>query len=56
MNHKVQQELVKGLQFHMRKQVLLKTPAIAFGRSISGIDYESLDGQPAHLFFYDCGK
>src|SRR5699024_5719581 len=26
-------------------------PAIAFGRSADGIDFASLDGQPAHLFF-----
>ncbi len=24
---------------------------LAFGRSISGVDFESMDGQPAHLFF-----
>ncbi|MBW1708727.1 MAG: PTS sugar transporter subunit IIA [Deltaproteobacteria bacterium] len=24
---------------------------IAFGRSLEGIDFESLDGQPVHLFF-----
>lgn len=29
----------------------VKTPSIMFGRSESGIDYDSLDGQPAHLFF-----
>lgn len=27
------------------------TPAIVFGRSEKGIDFNSLDGQPAHLFF-----
>ncbi|GAE92063.1 PTS system [Gracilibacillus boraciitolerans JCM 21714] len=27
------------------------TPAIAFARSKPGIDYDSLDGKPAHLFF-----
>lgn len=26
-------------------------PAIAFGRSPEGIDFDSLDGNPAHLFF-----
>ncbi|GAA3330424.1 hypothetical protein GCM10020331_082930 [Ectobacillus funiculus] len=26
-------------------------PAIAFGRSKEGVDYEALDGQPSHLFF-----
>ncbi|MHC0552515.1 PTS fructose transporter subunit IIABC [Salinicoccus sp. CNSTN-B1] len=29
----------------------VKTPAIMFGRSIDGIDYDSMDGQPAYLFF-----
>jgi len=24
---------------------------LAFGRSTSGVDFESMDGQPAHLFF-----
>ncbi|MFZ3577549.1 PTS fructose transporter subunit IIABC [Virgibacillus sp. DJP39] len=33
------------------KSAAVKVPAIAFGRSDSGIDFESLDGQPAHLFF-----
>ncbi len=26
-------------------------PLLAFGRSISGLDFESMDGEPAHLFF-----
>ena len=29
----------------------MKSPAIAFGKSKEGVDYQSLDGQPAHLFF-----
>ncbi|ASK61449.1 PTS fructose transporter subunit IIA [Virgibacillus phasianinus] len=33
------------------KSSAVKVPAIAFGRSESGIDFDSLDGQPAHLFF-----
>lgn len=33
------------------KSEAVKTPAIAFGRSFAGIDFESLDGQPAQLFF-----
>lgn len=33
------------------KSAAVKTPAIAFGRSEAGIDFESLDGAPAHLFF-----
>lgn len=26
-------------------------PAISFGRSLKGLDFESMDGQPAYLFF-----
>ena len=26
-------------------------PLISFGRSLEGLDFESMDGQPAHLFF-----
>ncbi|OAH56121.1 MULTISPECIES: PTS fructose transporter subunit IIABC [Bacillaceae] len=33
------------------KTAAVKEAAVAFGRSKAGIDYESLDGQPAHLFF-----
>ena len=29
----------------------MTSPAIAFGKSKEGVDYQSLDGQPAHLFF-----
>jgi len=29
----------------------LEQPLISFGRSIEGLDFESMDGQPAHLFF-----
>lgn len=41
----------EGIAIPHAKTNAVKEPAIAFGRSISGIDYESLDGQPAHLFF-----
>ncbi|TYR80788.1 PTS fructose transporter subunit IIABC [Priestia megaterium] len=41
----------EGIAIPHAKTSSVKTPAIAFGRSIEGIDYESLDGQPAHLFF-----
>lgn len=40
-----------GVAIPHAKSHAVKTPAIAFGRSTSGIDYDSLDGQPAHLFF-----
>ncbi|RFB29901.1 PTS fructose transporter subunit IIABC [Bacillus sp. ALD] len=41
----------EGIAIPHAKTSSVKTPAIAFGRSTEGIDYESLDGQPAHLFF-----
>ena len=33
------------------KVAAVDTPAIAFGKSKAGVDYQSLDMQPAHLFF-----
>ncbi|MES9685106.1 PTS fructose transporter subunit IIC [Bacillus sp. AFS001701] len=41
----------EGIAIPHAKTAAVKTPTIAFGRSKEGIDYESLDGQPAHLFF-----
>ncbi|WP_141434228.1 PTS fructose transporter subunit IIABC [Bacillus sp. 03113] len=41
----------EGIAIPHAKTSAVKSPAIAFGKSISGVDYESLDGQPAHLFF-----
>ena len=41
----------EGIAIPHAKSVAVKAPAIAFGRSEHGLDYESLDGQPAHLFF-----
>jgi len=29
----------------------LKNPVISFGRSLDGLDFDSMDGQPAFLFF-----
>ncbi|MFB4213853.1 fructose-specific PTS transporter subunit EIIC [Shouchella sp. JSM 1781072] len=43
--------LGEGIAIPHAKTAAVKTPAIAFGRSISGIDYEALDGQPSQLFF-----
>lgn len=40
-----------GIAIPHAKSTAVKAPAIAFGRSIEGLDYDSLDGQPAHLFF-----
>lgn len=41
----------EGIAIPHAKTSAVKTPAIAFGRSVNGIDYESLDGQPSHLIF-----
>ncbi|WP_096201719.1 PTS fructose transporter subunit IIABC [Bacillus sp. FJAT-45350] len=41
----------EGIAIPHAKTSAVKTPAIAFGRSKAGIDYEALDGQPSHLFF-----
>ncbi|MBF7147713.1 PTS fructose transporter subunit IIABC [Bacillus toyonensis] len=41
----------EGIAIPHAKTKAVKQPAICFGRSVSGINYKSLDGQPAHLFF-----
>ncbi|WP_034763902.1 PTS fructose transporter subunit IIABC [Rossellomorea vietnamensis] len=41
----------EGIAIPHAKTSAVKAPAIAFGKSEAGIDYESLDGEPAHLFF-----
>ncbi|PGK33691.1 PTS fructose transporter subunit IIC [Bacillus anthracis] len=41
----------EGIAIPHAKTKAVKQPAICFGISVSGINYESLDGQPAHLFF-----
>jgi fructose PTS system EIIBC or EIIC component len=41
----------EGIAIPHAKTSAVKSPAIAFGKSAEGIDYESLDGAPAHLFF-----
>lgn len=40
-----------GIAIPHAKTAAVKTPALAFGRSKSGIDYDSLDGSNAHIFF-----
>lgn len=40
-----------GIAIPHAKSAAVHVPGIVFGRSSAGIDYESLDGQPAHLFF-----
>lgn len=41
----------EGIAIPHAKTSAVKSPAIAFGKSEEGVDYESLDGAPAHLFF-----
>jgi fructose PTS system EIIBC or EIIC component len=40
-----------GIAIPHAKTSVVKDAAIVFGRSHGGVDYQSLDGQPAHLFF-----
>ncbi|RHW42830.1 PTS fructose transporter subunit IIA [Neobacillus notoginsengisoli] len=40
-----------GIAIPHAKTKSVKQPAIAFGKSEAGVDFESLDGQLAHLFF-----
>ncbi|WP_085505858.1 PTS fructose transporter subunit IIABC [Thalassobacillus devorans] len=41
----------EGIAIPHAKTSAVKEPAIAFGRSSEGLDYESLDGEPTNLFF-----
>lgn len=41
----------EGIAIPHAKVAAVDTPAIAFGKSKAGVDYQSLDMQPAHLFF-----
>ena len=40
-----------GIAMPHAKTSAVNTPCVLFARSREGIDYESLDGQPAYLFF-----
>ncbi|WP_424475568.1 PTS fructose transporter subunit IIABC [Oceanobacillus kimchii] len=40
-----------GIAMPHAKTSSVKEPAVLFAKSSQGIDYDSLDGQPAHLFF-----
>ncbi|MDR6122776.1 PTS system fructose-specific IIC component [Bacillus sp. SLBN-46] len=40
-----------GIAIPHAKTKVVKEAAIVFGKSASGVNYESLDGKPAHLFF-----
>ena len=41
----------EGIAIPHAKVAAVNAPAIAFGKSKAGVDYQSLDMQPAHLFF-----
>ena len=43
--------LEEGIAIPHAKTSAVKIPSIAFGRSLKGVDYESLDGEPSKLFF-----
>ena len=43
--------LEEGIAIPHAKTKYVKQPALAMGRSTEGIDYESMDGEPSHLFF-----
>uniref|UniRef100_UPI0015A5B619 PTS fructose transporter subunit IIABC n=1 Tax=uncultured Fusobacterium sp. TaxID=159267 RepID=UPI0015A5B619 len=43
--------LEEGIAIPHAKTKAVKVPSIAFGRSLKGVDYESLDGEPSKLFF-----
>ena len=43
--------LEEGIAIPHAKTKYVKKPALAFGRSKAGIDYESLDGEPSTIFF-----
>mgnify|MGYP001172742849 CR=1 FL=1 len=40
-----------GIAIPHAKNKTVLTPALAFGISKEGVDFNSLDGEPAHLFF-----
>ncbi|MBA2877977.1 PTS system fructose-specific IIC component [Anoxybacillus kamchatkensis] len=41
----------EGIAIPHAKTKAVRTPAVVFGRSKEGIDYDSLDGKRSHLFF-----
>ena len=47
----------RGTAFlHPRRVIgeIVKRPALAFGRSSEGIEFEAVDREPVHFFFLDC--
>lgn len=45
-----------GIAIPHAKSKAVRSSALAFGYSKEGIDYDSMDGQPAHIFFMIAGK
>ncbi|TCO68268.1 PTS fructose transporter subunit IIABC [Marinisporobacter balticus] len=45
-----------GVAIPHAKTSAVKTPALAFGYSRNGIDYDALDEKPAHIFFMIAGS
>lgn len=41
----------EGIAMPHAKNTAVKRPAVVFAKSEAGVDYDSLDGQPAYLFF-----
>lgn len=41
----------EGIAIPHAKSPALDSMVVAFGRSLPGVDFQSLDGKPAHLFF-----
>ncbi len=41
----------EGIAIPHAHDTAVKKPAVMFARSVNGVDYRSIDGQPAHLFF-----
>ena len=41
----------EGIAIPHAHDTAVKKPAVMFARSVNGVDYRSMDGQPAHLFF-----
>ncbi|WFD11182.1 PTS fructose transporter subunit IIABC [Tepidibacter hydrothermalis] len=46
----------EGIAIPHAKTSAVKTSALAFGYSKEGIDYDSMDNKPAHIFFMIAGK
>lgn len=40
-----------GVAIPHGKSAAVREPAVAFGKSIRGVDFQSIDGTPAHLIF-----